>query len=481
MEQRGSLKERTKAGVIWSGLSTFSNQGLSFIFGIILARLLTPSDYGIIALLMVFISVISIFVDSGFSVALIRKEEKKKEDFDTEFYFNIIVGACCYCFLFVLAPYIADFYDIPLLNPILKVLSIKLILQSFIIVQTAIFSINLDFKTPALIGLISNAISGLCGICFAYCGFGIWALVIQQITGQAIMMLALWVKSSWRPSLRFSNESFQYMFDFGSKMIVSSLIQTIYNNLYPLLIGGKFGAIDVGLYSRANHLAQFPSANISTILNNVTFPILSKINKDEQRVIEVYNNILKTVSYVVFPVMIIIAINARPLVLLLLGNKWESCIVLLQILCFAFMWQPISSINQSVLKVVNRPDMLLRLELIKRPIGVIVVLSSLYFGMIGVCIGTILIYLIAFVADNTYASKALNISKAQQFGIFVPFMINSIIMGIFAIVPMFMISSVIYQILFSVLVAMCYLLLTSRHFFRATFANVMILMRNKSL
>jgi len=468
MSNDNNLKNKTRKGLFWSTFNTFFNKGLTFLFGIILARLLTPADYGTIGILAIFITIISIFVDSGFSVALIRKEEKKPEDYDTQFYFNIGIGFVCYLILFIFAPYIANFYELPILCPLLRVLAIKIIIQSFGIVQTAIYSINLDFKTPAIIAITANICTGIVGIYMAYTGFEVWSLVAQQLLSQLIIVGAYWILSKWSPQLRFSKDSFRYLFGFGSKILGTSLIQTVYNNIYPLVIGGKFGAGDLGLYSRANHFAQLPSEHISMVLNRVSFPVLSSINNDRNRVISLYTRMLKLTAFVVFPLMVFLAAISYPLIELLLGHKWISSAPMLQILCLALMWQPISAINQSILKVLNRPDLLLKMEFIKRPLGICIIIASLYFGMIGVCVGTVLIFLLAFVVDNICASIAMGVSKLRPFRQLLPYIVMSVCLGaiIFALNSVF--GDNILKLLFSSLLFLTIFLVISKLVFKET-------------
>lgn len=479
MPQDNSLKNKTRKGVFWSSFNTFFNQGLTFIFGVVLARLLTPDDYGTIGILTIFITVISIFVDSGFSVALIGKKDKKPEDFDTQFYFNIFIGFFCYVFLFILAPVIADIYSAPLLCPLLRVFAIKIIIQSFGIVQTAFYSIKLDFKTPAVVAIVANICTGIIGIVLAYNGFGVWALVAQQLASQLIVVCAYWALSSWKPKRNFSKESFKYLFGFGSKILGSSLIQTIYNNIYPLVIGGKFGAADLGLYSRANHFAQLPSANIAQVLTSVAFPVLSSVNSDRERVLSIYTRILKVTAFVVFPLMVYLAVIASPIIELLLGPKWMGCVLMLQIICFALLWQPISAVNQSILKVLNRPDLLLKMEFIKRPIGILIIVTSLYFGMIGVCIGTVLIYLIAFVTDNICASIAMKVAKASQFRLLLPYAISSLITGGLIYISICFVSNNILQLILSVVLVIVVQGGASWFFFRDTYEDLLSLIKGK--
>lgn len=299
-----SLKTKTKKGLYWSAASNFANQGMRFVFGLILARLLSPDAYGVIGMLGVFMCVIQVFIDCGFSQALIAKQDRTQTDFSTEFFFNIGVGIVGYIILFVTAPFIADFYDMEILSPVLRVLGIGIVINSFCVVQNAQFGIRLDFKTPAKLGVSTNLFSGIVGIALAYFGWGVWALVFQQVASGILNAILVWVLAGWRPTLEFSRDSFKYLWNYGSKILASSIIQQVYDNLYPLVIGKFFSARQLGLYSRAQGFASLPSTNLSGILASVTFPVLSKINNDIERLIAIYRKMMKTTAFIVFPLMV---------------------------------------------------------------------------------------------------------------------------------------------------------------------------------
>lgn len=252
-----SLKNKTVKGVFWSAVERFSVAGISFLFGLVLARLLSPSDYGVIAMLNIFMAISQTFIDSGFSSALIRKPDRTEADNATAFYFNIVVGLACYLLLFAAAPFIARFYDTPLLVPVTRVIGLNLLLNSLCVVQQALLTVRIDFKTQAKISLTATIVSGGVGILLAYSGFGVWALVVQSVSAAFLRMLLLWLLAKWRLQARFSKTSFRELFSYGSKLLASGLLDTVYNNLYTIVIGKKFTAASLGVYARADQLAQF--------------------------------------------------------------------------------------------------------------------------------------------------------------------------------------------------------------------------------
>ena len=424
-----SLKKNTQKGLIWSTAGNIANQGIRFVFGVILARLLSPNDYGAIGILAVFMSVVSVFIDCGFSQALIRKQDRTQKDFSTEFLFNIVVGILGYLILYVTAPLIAKFYDMPILTSVLRVLSLGIIINSFCVVQSAQFAIRLDFKTPAKLAVSTQLFSGVIGITMAYCGWGIWALVFQQVSGSLLNAILLWILAGWRPTLEFSKESFRYLWGYGSKILGASLIQQIYDNIYPLVIGKAFTASILGLYSRAQGFASLPSGNISGVLSNVTFPILCKIANDEKRLVDTYRRMIKSTAFIVFPLMIGMAASASPIVKMLLNEQWYGCIILLQLLCFALIWQPLSSLQLNVLKIIGRTDVVLKLEIYKRSFGLLTIFMSIPFGVIGMCIGFILFYVYSFSLNTYFISRILRFSFRHQIMDLFPLWFNSIVMG----------------------------------------------------
>lgn len=430
MQGDNSLKKSTQKGLFWSTAGNIANQGIRFVFGIILARLLSPNDYGVIGILVVFISIVSVFIDCGFSQALICKQDRTQKDFSTEFFFNIGVGLIGYLILYVSAPFIAAFYDMPILTSVLRVLSLGIIINSLCVVQSAQFAIKLDFKTPAKLAVYTQLFSGAVGIVLAYNGWGVWALVFQQVSGGLLNALLLWLLAGWRPTMEFSKVSFNYLWGYGSKILGASLIQQVYDNIYPLVIGKYYNASSLGLYSRAQGFASLPSGNISGILVNVTFPIMSKIRNDLERLIITYRRMIKSTAFIVFPLMIGMAASASPMVKMLLNEQWYECIIFLQLLCFALIWQPLSSLQLNVLKVIGRTDVVLKLEVYKRSFGLLTIFASIPFGVTGMCVGFIGFYVYCFCMNTFFISKTLHFSFFSQIKDLLPILVNSIVMGV---------------------------------------------------
>lgn len=423
-----NLKAATRRGLLWSTLGNLANQGMRFAFGIILARLLTPDAYGIVGMVMVFVAIISVFIDCGFAQALICKKDREDVDYATEFWFNIGVGAIGYAVLFLIAPFVASFYAMPELCAVLRVVGLGVIVNSLSVVPTAIFQIRLDFKTPAMISVIAHLVSGAIGIAIAYSGGGVWALVVQQIVSGALTAVILWLLAHWRPMFRFSKSSFQYLWNYGSKILGASIIQQIYDNLYPLIIGKFFNAASLGLYSRAQGFATLPSTNISGVLNNVSFPILSKINGDGQRLKEVYRKMMRSTAFLVFPMMLGLAVVSDPLVRILLNEQWYGCVSLLQVLCLALVWNPLSSLQLNVIKAVGRSDIILKLEAMKRGCGLVSIAASLPYGVLGLCVGFAIFYFVCFLMNTYFVGRVLNRASYAQLSDLISVFVNAIVM-----------------------------------------------------
>lgn len=424
-----SLKQKTTKGLFWSSVERFSNQGMSFFFSVILARMLAPSDFGIIAMITIFFAVAQSFVDSGFSNALVRKTDRREEDFSTCFYFNIGVGIIAYIVLFLIAPLVASFYNQPILSPIIRITGLGVVLNSLCVVQQALFTIKIDFKSQAKVTLSATIISGIVGVVLAYQGYGVWALVWQGVVLSLVRMGLLWLMSKWRPKAGFSKDSFHYLFGYGSKLLASGLLDTIYNNIYPIVIGKFYSPAQLGNYSRALSFAQLPSSNITSILQRVTFPVLSTIQDDIPRLQANYRRLLKLSAFIIFPLMTGLAAVAFPMIRLILTPKWEGCSLYLQIICFALMWYPIHAINLNLLQVKGRSDLFLHLEIIKKIVGVCIMCITIPLGITAMCIGMVASSLISLFINTYYTGKLINIGCLKQMRDLTPIFINSLIMG----------------------------------------------------
>lgn len=415
-----NFKSKTQKGLVWSFIERFATQGVQFVFGIILARLLSPDDYGIIAMPLVFLALAQCIIDSGFSSALIRKPELSEEDLSTTFYFNIGVGVVCYLTLFFTSPLIAVFYNTPILSDLLKVTALATLFNPLCAVQQAILTRKIDFKTQAIVSLSGAIVSGIVGLAMAYSGFGVWSLVCQQVGGYLIRTVLLWMLSGWKPKKTWSWDSFHYLWGFGSKMLGSGLLDTAYNNIYPIVIGKFFSANDLGNYTRAQQLSSLPSSNISGILQRVTFPVLSSIQNEDERLSKNYRKILKLSAFIIFPLMMLLSAIADPLIRVVLTDKWAGCIILLQIICFSMMWYPIHSINLNLLQVKGRSDLFFRLEIFKKVIGVAIMCVTIPKGIIWMASGGIFNSLVALVINTYYTGKLINIGYLRQMGDLLP-------------------------------------------------------------
>lgn len=410
----GEIKDKTISGIKWSAIERFSVQGIQFLIGLILARLLTPTDYGTVGMLGIFIAISQTFIDSGFSNALIRKIDRTDTDFCTVFYFNIAVSIICYAILFAVAPFIADFFNYPLLKDILRVISINLVINSFNSIQNARFTIAVDFKTIAKCSLLSTIISGCVGIFLAYMGYGVWALVYQQITNSVVNTICLWSFSKWYPKLVYSWQSFQELFSYGGKLLMAGLLHTAYSNMTTLVIGKFYTPKDLGLYSRGESLATLPCSNITGILQRVTFPIFAQLQNDDEKLIGVYRKYIKLTSMVIFFIMVLLAALAKPIIIVLITEKWLGAVIFAQIMCFAWMFDHICAMNLNVLQVKGRSDLFLRLEIIKKTISFLILITAIPFGVLAICISKIIYTQIAVFINTFYTGRLFNLGYIAQ-------------------------------------------------------------------
>ena len=412
-----------------------------------MARLLLPSDYGMIGMLTVFLQISQTFIDSGFSDALVQKKDRTETDLSTVFYFNIVISVLLYILLFIGAPYIAQFYRMPELTLVTRIIMLNLIFSSFAAVPKTILTIRIDFKSQSKISLISAVVSGVVGITMAYKGTGVWSLVVQSLLNALLIALLFFYYINWRPLKVFSKESFQRLFSFGSKLLFSRLIHVLYYNLYSLVIGRKYSSAELGYYTRAEQFAVFPSGNINAIISRVTFPILSNIQEDDERLALAYRKYIKLASFLIFPLMVGLAVLAKPLILLLLTEKWIMTVVLLQILCFDWMFDHLSIINLNLLYVKGRSDWALRLEIIKKSIATLILFISMPFGIEGMCCGRVLYSLLAVYLNTYYTQNLIGLSFMSQIRDIFPSFILSLFMGGIVLLLVSFITNFVLQLL----------------------------------
>lgn len=451
-----SLKKKTLHGILWSGVERFSVQGVQFVIMIIMARLLSPKDYGLIGMLAIFLAVAQSLIDSGFSQALIRKENRTEIDNSTVFYFNILVGVGLYFILFLLAPFISEFYNTPELTHIMRVVCLSVVINSLAVVQRALLTIKIDFKTQAKASFTAATISGIIGIWMAYHSYGVWALVCQQLLNFTINTMLLWLISGWRPILAYSWCSFRELFSFGSKMLASGLLDTLYRNIYPIVIGKLFSATSLGYYTRAQHFSDFPSSNITGVLQRVTYPVLCKIQDDDIRLANVYRRFLKLSAFLIFPLMMGLAALAHPFIKVSIGEQWEFSAELLQIICFSMLWYPIHAINLNLLQVKGRSDLFLKLEVIKKILGITVLCFTAPFGLITMCFGQIANSFIALIINTYYTGKLINVGFLIQMRDLMPILLLSVSMFVLVLVCINFIPNTYVQLVTGVLLGVIY-------------------------
>ena len=401
------LKKQTKKGVIWSAIQRFSTQGIQFITTLIMARMLTPAEYGTIGMLSIFLAISSVFIDSGFVNALTRKQDRTHNDICTVFFFNISISIIAYLFLFLAAPYIAAFYNMTELKLILRIIGLTLIINSFSAVQATLLTINLNFLSQARITVISLIISALVGIILAYKGFSYWSLVAQSLVSSSISSILYWYYSKWRPNMIFSINSFKDMFGFGWKLLVLSLIDSTYGNLYSMVIGKVYSASTLGNYNRAESYANFPSISLTGIMQRVTYPILCRLQEDKQDLANTYRSFIKISAFIIFPLMMLLSALAYPFIIIIIGKQWEVSATLLQILCFSLMWYPIQAINLNLLLVKGRSDLSLRLEIIKKILGTSILFIAIPMGIIALCYSRIIMSILSLVINTYYTDKII--------------------------------------------------------------------------
>lgn len=424
-----SLKKQAATSVLWSAVERFSVQGVQFLLSIVIARLLMPDDYGMIAMLTIFLAIAQTFIDGGFANALIQKKDKSEDDFCTVFYFNIGISVIAYLLLYFSAPLIATFYEVDALVEVARVAGLVLIINSFGIVQQAKLTINLEFKKLAIASLIAVTVSGTIGIWMAYSGYGVWALVFQSIGNNLFQVLGFSVMTRWLPRWRFSMESFHKLFSFGSKLLLSSLLHTIYTNLYTLVIGKKFAAVELGYFNRASTLAQFPSNNFTNVIVRAVYPIQCRIQDDDKQLYDVFLKYLRIACFLIFPIMTAFCAIAEPLIRVLLTDKWLPAVPLLQILCLAYMWDPVMKINHNMLNVKGRSDYFLYAEIWKKIVAFSILFLSIPFGVKVMCWGLVLYAFFDIYIISRYVYKLTGIRLRTQMRELMPVILLSFSMG----------------------------------------------------
>lgn len=420
-------RKEVRQGLIWSTIDKVAAKGVNFMVGIVLARILAPEQFGIIVMPLVFLELAQCIADSGFGNALIRKKQLTDADLSTAFLFNIIVGIICYLLFFVCSPLIASFYSTSILEDLLKVSALGALFNSLCVLPRSVLSHRLDFRSQAIASLSASVISGAIGVVMAYSGFGVWALVAQQVSRTLLQALLLWVSCRWVPSMTWSKESFQYLWGFGSKLLATSLLDTLFNNLNSIIIGKVYSAAKLGNYSRASQLGRYPVTNASGVILNVAYPVLSKMQEDEESLAHGYRKMIKLSAFLIFPIMMAMSALSDPLILLLIGDHWAECIPLLSIMTPAFMLYPINAINLNLLQVKGRSDLFLRLGIITKVISVIALIITVPMGITEMVVGILVSSWISLIFNTYYSGKLIHIGLFSQLKDILPMLTASLV------------------------------------------------------
>ena len=409
-----SLKDKTIKGTFWSATDAFLGQGVLFLVGIVLARLLSPEEYGLIGIVIIFTTVMMGIMDSGFSSALIRKKSVTDADYNTLFIFNISVSIILFLLLFAGSPLIARFFERPQLLSLVRVMGFLLILQSLCIVHETILKIKIDFKTRTKASFISAVSSGIIGIGMAFAGFGVWSLVGQQLSRQFVYTCCLWIFNRWYPTLNFSGESLRYMWGFGWKLLLSGLLNNLWAELKKVVVSKFYSPAMLGQYSKAGEFAKIFSANFTAIIQRVTYPALSQVQNDKTRLVAAYRRVIKMTMFVTVICMFMLAAVAEPLFYCLIGPKWYVAATFLSLICIARSVYPLQAINLNMLKVLGRTDVFLYLEIAKKTILLIPLFIGAFIGIYWMLVASIGTSIIAFFLNSYYSGKSLGYTSWMQ-------------------------------------------------------------------
>lgn len=409
-----SLKDRTASGVGWSAADAFLGQGVTFLVGIVLARILTPSEYGLIGIVTIFTTVLTGVVDSGFSNAIIRKKSVSEDDYNTMFITNMVISIFLFILLFASAPLIAQFFERPELVKLTQATGVILIIQAFSIVQNTNLTKRLEFKTKTKASIISAILSGLVGIGMAFTGYGVWALVGQLLSRQLVYTLCLWLYNRWSPKLRFSVYSFNYLWGFGWKLMISGLLSNIWNQLYQVVVGKFYSPATLGQYTRSKEYANIFSSNLTTIVQRVSFPALAEVQDDKERMILAYRKVIKTTMFVTAVLMISMGAVAEPFIYCLIGPQWHEAASYLPLICITMSLYPLHAINLNMLQIQGRSDIFLLLEIVKKIIAIGPICLGIFVNIYWMLIGSICTGIISFFLNSYYTGKRLGYSSWMQ-------------------------------------------------------------------
>ena len=425
-QEESSLKQKAINGVKWTFLDQAGSLGISFVVGIILARLLQPAEYGLLGMVTVFTAIATVFTDSGFGQAMVRKTDLTEEDKLTAFWFSCGMGILVYIALFISAPWVSAFYKEPQLTDILRITSIPILFSGLITIPNMIFTREINFKVTTKISFSRAILSGMVGIYMAIMGYGVWALIVQGLVSSGIEIV-MFNYCKWKIKFIFKKNSFHYLWGFGSKMLASNLLNTAYNNLYQIVIGKFYSPTDLGQYQRGQSYSGLFSNTLTQVVQRVSFPTLSKMQDDTERLKYGYRKIIKLSMLVSCLGSMALAAMAKPLIVILIGEKWLPAAEYLQIICLGALLYPVHAINLNVLTVMGRSDLFLKLEIIKKIIGTIPIVIGIFLGIKVMLWAGVVSSFLCFAINAHYSEKLINYSFLNQFKDILPFIIASVL------------------------------------------------------
>ena len=428
---QNNLKQKAASGMVWTSIQRFMGMGISFVSGIILARLLTPYDYGCIGMLSIFMVLAESFIDGGFGAALIQKKRPTREDYSTIFYWNLGMAVLMYAILFFSAPAIARFYNIPLLCSVLRVQGLVLFIYAFNIIQKNQLRKNLNFKILSIVTLVTSLISLGITIFLAYKGFGVWALVTQNLITAAIPALVFWFYSKWRPSLVFSWKSFKELFSFGFYMFLTHMLNSFGQQIQGLLIGKVYNPTTMGYYSKAHNVEKLASNSVSSVMTQVTYPLYAEAQDNKEMMINMIKRITTTLSYLTFPIMFILILLAKPIFVLLYSERWLSSVPYFQVLCLAGLANCLMAVNLQTISAIGKSKVMFVWTVVKRAVGIgAIVFGLLWFGMKGLLVGVIINNYFSYFVNISLVSKHVGYKWTRQLLDIMPVAIASIVAAI---------------------------------------------------
>lgn len=436
-------------GVIWSGVERVLGQGINFIIGLFIARQLFPEDYGVFGIISIIIAISVIFVDSGFSTALIQKKNRDNNDYNTIFSFNFLTSIIVYLVIFFLAPFLAKFYSEPILISSTRITALIIIINSVSIVHLTKLVVNLDFKKQSKISVTASLISGIMGIILAYSGYGLWSLVLMTVLRSLINTILLWNLTNWSPKIDFRLNRFKPLFSFSWKIMMTALINTIFSSLYVLVIGKKFSTISLGFYTRASQVTNFAVINFTDVIQRVSFPMLTELQDEIHLLVKNQRKLIITSSYILFPILTLLYFISDSLIIIILTEKWLEAAWMIKLLCFASFLHPIHSLNLNLLNVIGRSDLFLKIEVLKKSLIIIILMITLTISLEAVLIGQIIVSILAFFINSYYVGILLNYNAIKQLKDIYKNILANIILALLIYIICLYVSSPILEILIS--------------------------------